>query len=70
MSEADRVRKKAEAENKRLMTEMLAAAEDYANKIESMETIYSGRLKHITHKNDQETKVSSPIQHLLKLCRY
>lgn len=48
----------AEAQMKLLREEMLEAANDYAKKIESMQSLYMRQLNDLTNKNEREKKVS------------
>ncbi len=57
MSEMDKLKEEAQAENKRLMQEMLASAEEYAKKIEGLEKMYMNQFKSLKEQKEQETKV-------------
>ncbi|KAL3864834.1 hypothetical protein ACJMK2_006484 [Sinanodonta woodiana] len=52
--ELERFRREAEAERKRLEQELLAAADEYANKISIMEEVQLEKIKKLKEQNDQE----------------
>ena len=56
-NELERIQSLADAENRKLRQELLEAAEQYSDKIDSLEKMYASQLQALRDSKEQETKV-------------